>query len=99
MLRKVLKGALSTIFVACLSFGQAFAQDERPEINVAVDNLWPTMDPVIGISTTGQRVHSNIFDTLIRRNRWEDPDGNTLVPLACNALGAKVRFDLGIHPA
>lgn len=54
--------------------------DERPEISIAVDNLWPTMDPVIGISTTGARVHSNLFDTLVRRNRWEDPEGKTLVP-------------------
>lgn len=53
--------------------------DDRPEITIAVDNLWATMDRVIGISTTGARVHSNLFDTLVRRNRWEDPEGKTLV--------------------
>ena len=57
----------------------AAAQD-RPDIKLAVDNLWETMDPVIGISTSGARVHDNLFDTLIMRNRWEDPDGATLVP-------------------
>lgn len=57
----------------------AMAQD-RPTLNFAVDNLWPTMDPVIGISTTGGRVHSNIFETLIQRNYFEDPDGNELIP-------------------
>ncbi len=53
---------------------------ERRAITLAVDNLWETMDPVIGISTSGARVHYNVFDTLISRNRWEDPDGATLVP-------------------
>ena len=58
----------------------AAAQEERPDLVIAVDNLWETMDPVIGISTTGARVHHNLFDTLVRRNRWEDPDGTELVP-------------------
>lgn len=53
---------------------------DRPDITLAVDNLWETMDPVIGISTSGARVHYNVFDTLIARNRWDDPDGATLVP-------------------
>ncbi len=66
--------------VAVLLYPAATMAQDKPEIRIAVDNLWPTMDPVIGISTTGARVHSNIFDTLVRRNRWEDPDGNTLVP-------------------
>ncbi len=70
--------ALAAILATALS-PAAFA-DERPALTIAVDNLWPTMDPVIGISTTGARVHSNLFDTLVRRNRWEDPDGKQLVP-------------------
>ncbi|RVT69891.1 ABC transporter substrate-binding protein [Agrobacterium sp. CNPSo 2736] len=56
-----------------------FAQD-KPDLVFAVDNLWPTLDPVIGISTTGARVYGNIFDTLVKRNYSEDPDGNTIVP-------------------
>jgi peptide/nickel transport system substrate-binding protein len=59
--------------------GIALAQD-RPSLNFAVDNLWPNMDPVIGISTTGGRVHSNIFETLVKRNYDVDPDGTDLVP-------------------
>ncbi len=72
-------GLLSATAVIALAGSLAWAQD-RPDLVVAVDNLWPTMDPVIGISTTGARVHSNIFDTLVRRNRWEDPNGTELVP-------------------
>ncbi len=79
-LSKLTLGAFVALGVMVLATGQPYAQDSRPDIKVAVDNLWPTMDPVIGISTTGSRVHSNIFDTLVRRNRWEDPEGNTLVP-------------------
>lgn len=65
-------------FAIALPFG--VVAQERPDITLAVDNLWQTMDPVIGISTSGARVHYNVFDTLIARNRWEDPNGATLVP-------------------
>ena len=68
----------NTILASALAL-PVMAQD-RPDLVIAVDNLWPTMDPVIGISTTGARVHTNIFDTLVRRNRWENPDGTELVP-------------------
>jgi peptide/nickel transport system substrate-binding protein len=63
-----------------------------PTLTIAVDNLWPTMDPVIGISTTGQRVHFNVFDTLVRRNRWEDPNGNSLVPWLAESWTRKSEF-------
>jgi len=65
---------------AVLALGLPAHAQDRPAITLAVDNLWPTMDPVIGISTSGARVHYNLFDTLIARNQWEDPDGATLVP-------------------
>ncbi|RUT35047.1 ABC transporter substrate-binding protein [Arsenicitalea aurantiaca] len=75
------------LFVLAASFLLAFGisgaqaqEDARPPFVFAVDGLWPTLDPVIGISTTGGRVHTNIFDTLVRRNYDEDPEGNTLVP-------------------
>ncbi|MEM9812208.1 MAG: ABC transporter substrate-binding protein [Pseudomonadota bacterium] len=70
---------LKPLLLATALAAPALAED-RPDIKIGVDNLWPTMDPVIGISTTGARVHSNVFDTLVRRNRWEDPDGTELVP-------------------
>lgn len=76
-MKKILKLATVALTSAVVA---GSAAGDQPEITIAVDNLWPTMDPVIGISTTGARVHSNIFDTLVRRNRWEDPDGTTLVP-------------------
>lgn len=56
------------------------AAAERPDFTFAVDNLWTTLDPVNGISTTGGRVYGNVFDTLIRRNYNTDQEGNTLVP-------------------
>ena len=78
---------LAIALVAFSVTGGATAQDARPDLTIAVDNLWPTMDPVIGISTTGQRVHFNVFDTLVRRNRWEDPNGNSLVPWLAESAG------------
>ncbi|MEP3276081.1 MAG: ABC transporter substrate-binding protein [Stappiaceae bacterium] len=71
--------ALSAVGLSDLTSGVARA-DERPSMVFAVDNLWPTMDPVIGLSTTGGRVHWNLFDTLLRRNLHEDENGNTLIP-------------------
>ena len=81
---RMIIGRLAVLAVAALAVwiaggGAAQAQD-RPAITVAVDNLWPTMDPVIGISTTGARVHWNLFDTLARRNFHEDEFGRTLQP-------------------
>ena len=83
---------LAIALVAIYTGGNALAQDERPDLTIAVDNLWPTMDPVIGISTTGQRVHFNVFDTLVRRNRWEDPNGNSLVPWLAESWTRKSEF-------
>jgi peptide/nickel transport system substrate-binding protein len=78
-MKTLCKTLLLATAVLAVSILPAQAQD-RPELTIAVDNLWVTMDPVIGISTSGARVHHNLFDTLIRRNRWEDADGTTLVP-------------------
>lgn len=77
--RTLLASAAAIGAVTALTPFQAIAQT-RPDLVIAVDNLWETMDPVIGISTSGGRVHSNLFDTLVRRNRWDDPDGTDLVP-------------------
>ena len=79
-LRRIARLAVLAIAaVAAFAATGAQAQD-RPALTVAVDNLWPTMDPVIGISTTGARVHWNLFDTLARRNFHEDEFGRTLQP-------------------
>ncbi|MBF0276195.1 MAG: ABC transporter substrate-binding protein [SAR324 cluster bacterium] len=64
--------------IAALNF--SVSAEDRPELVFAVDNLWQTMDPVAGISTSGGRVHSNVFDTLARRNFYEDEYGRKLVP-------------------
>lgn len=72
---------LAAVFATASAFGAgaASAQD-RPSMIFAVDNLWPTMDPVAGISTTGGRVHWNLFDTLLRRNLHADENGTELIP-------------------
>lgn len=77
--RTLLASAAAIGTVTALAPLRAMAQT-RPDLVIAVDNLWETMDPVIGISTSGARVHSHLFDTLVRRNRWDDPDGTELVP-------------------
>lgn len=73
-------GALMGAFGGLLAQGGGALAQDRPTLTFAVDNLWPTMDPVIGISTTGARAHWNLFDTLARRNFHEDEFGRELQP-------------------
>lgn len=60
--------------------GSAFAQAVRPNITVAVDNLWSNLNTILGISTTTQRFFSNIYSHLIERDFLADPQGVTLKP-------------------
>lgn len=71
---------IGTMVLTVVTFADGSLAQNRPSITFAVDNLWKTMDPVAGISTTGGRVHSNLFDTLARRNFHEDEFGRKLVP-------------------
>ncbi len=57
----------------------AFAQD-RPVINIAVDNLWQTMAPINGISTTSRRIFPNFYDTLVDRDYINDENGLIFAP-------------------
>lgn len=88
-LHRALAGGALTLLMTTTAL---LAQDTRPDLRVAVDNLWPTMDPVAGISTTGARVHFNVFDTLVRRNRWDDPNGTELVPWLAESWERKSDF-------
>ena len=57
--------------------GAALA-DERPDLVIAVDNLWPTLEPAIGVASTNSRIVPNIFDLLVRRKWVGDPNGNKI---------------------
>ena len=78
MMNALLKLDLATIMSLALPIGGG--ADERSEATIAVDNLQSTLDPVIGVSATGTRVLSILFDLLVRRNCWENPEGKTLAP-------------------
>lgn len=81
-MRNLLRAAVAVLVAALAPLGSAFAQaDGRPDLVVAVDNLWPTMEPVNGISTTGGRVHPSIYDTLLRRKFVGDPAGVEKEPM------------------
>ena len=71
--------APSIAFTMSLAIGAtgAMAQD-RPDIVIAVEGLFRTMEPIDGNSTTGGRVHPNIYDTIVARNYVDDPDGTEL---------------------
>ena len=69
------------LVTACaLVAGPAMAQDSRPDLVIAVDGLFRTMEPIDGNSTNGNRIHLNFYDQLVGRNFLEDPEGGELVP-------------------
>lgn len=52
----------------------------RPTLTIAVDNLWSTMAPINGISTTSLRIFPNFYERLIERDYINDPNGLVLKP-------------------
>ena len=70
---------LATTFGAALGLGLAAGAalaDDRPDIVIAVEGLFRTMEPIDGNSTTGGRVHPNIYDMIVARNYLDDPEGD-----------------------
>lgn len=65
---------------AMLATGPATAQDARPDLVIAVDGLYRTMEPIDGNSTNGSRIQPNIYDEIVGRNYLEDPEGGELAP-------------------
>ena len=59
--------------------GIAWAQ-ERPTINVAVDNLWANINAINGISTTTRRFFPNFYSHLIERDYLAEEQGLELKP-------------------
>lgn len=53
---------------------------QRPTLNIAVDNLWATMSPINGISTTSRRIFPNFYDTLVERDYINDENGLIFAP-------------------
>ncbi len=82
------RGATRRTLLAAAAIGGAFtftgpaaAQDAaRPDLVVAVDGLYRTLEPIDGNSTNGSRMHPNIYDPLVGRNWLEDPEGTELAP-------------------
>lgn len=52
----------------------------RPTLTIAVDNLWQTMAPINGISTSSRRIFPNFYDTIVERDYISDPNGLKLGP-------------------
>lgn len=68
-----------------LALGGAALADDRPDIVIAVEGLFRTMEPIDGNSTTGGRVHPNIYDMIVARNYLDDPEGDLLEPAIATA--------------
>ena len=68
------------LFVLSATTDRASAQDDRPTLRIAVDTLWPTLEPVLGFSSSLARFGLNIYDPIVLRDFRADPTGNTRVP-------------------
>ena len=81
-LRHVTRAAAAGAIGLAVALGaaQAPAQEERPELVIAVDNLWQTLEPMIGFSSSAYRFNQNIFGSLIRRDFLTDPEGTQYDP-------------------
>ncbi len=72
---------MAAMAVAALGIAAPAARaDDRPTLTIAVDNLWATLEPMIGFSSSAYRFNQNIFDTLISRDFIADPEGSVFVP-------------------
>jgi peptide/nickel transport system substrate-binding protein len=75
------KSLLSAAILAVCAAQPLPAQEtKRPDMVVAVEGLFRTLEPINGNSTTANRIFPNIFNSLVSRNFTEDPEGNKLVP-------------------
>jgi peptide/nickel transport system substrate-binding protein len=78
--RELLAGTAAGMAAGTLARPGIVRADDRPDLVIGVDNLWSTMEPVVGVSATGSRVHPQLFDTLVERDFAADPDGVAHVP-------------------
>lgn len=73
--------ALAAVAGAAAMLGAPMAAaQEKPELVIAVDTLWATLEPMIGFSSSSYRFGQNIFDTLIATDFIADPEGSVNVP-------------------
>jgi peptide/nickel transport system substrate-binding protein len=73
-----LAGAAGAVTMATpLRFARAA---DKPTLTIAVDNLWNTMAPVNGISTTTRRIFPNFYDWIVERDYIADPQGLKFIP-------------------
>jgi peptide/nickel transport system substrate-binding protein len=79
-LKRVAAAAAASLFLVTSPAAQAQDDDPRPELTIAVGGLYRTMEPIEGNSTTGSRIHPNIYNALVGRNWLEDPEGTELAP-------------------
>ena len=74
---KLALGAGAVSLATPLRYGRAA---DRPVLTIAVDNLWQTMSPINGLSTTSNRIFPNFYEALIERDYLSDPNGLALQP-------------------
>ncbi|MEQ3747748.1 MAG: ABC transporter substrate-binding protein, partial [Celeribacter sp.] len=74
--------ALLLLGSTTLTASQALAQQQRPDLVIAVADNPATLEPAKELSNVGTRVNYSIFDTLIRRDFLSQPGGggSELVP-------------------
>ena len=80
----IFKSAVVAVLLGLLALPAA-AQDTRPDIVVAVNGLYRSIEPIDGNSSNSQRIMDSIYDSIVTRNWAEDPEGGELRPALATA--------------
>ena len=74
---RIFKAAVALIATGLLAL-PVMAQDTRPDVVIAVNGLYRSIEPIDGNSTNSQRIMDSIYDPIVGRNFVEDPEGGEL---------------------
>jgi peptide/nickel transport system substrate-binding protein len=84
--RRRLGGLTAATAIAAATPLRHGLSQSAPTLTIAVDNLWQTMAPLNGISTTSLRVFPNFYDRLVERDYIAQKDGLELRPKLATRL-------------
>lgn len=78
--RTLHKYLMGTTALALTTAPSKLLAQDRPALRIAVDNLWRTMSPMNGLSTTANRININFYECFTEVDWFNDPTGASVTP-------------------